>query len=51
MMRVLQVRHGGGIFVTSLDAPLLLEATGFAMPPFCPDWSPRATTKSCCANF
>src|SRR4051794_35338711 len=31
MMRVLQVRHGGGIFVTSLDAPLLLEATGFAM--------------------
>jgi DNA-binding FadR family transcriptional regulator len=31
MMRVLQVRHGGGIFVTSLDAPLLLEAVGFAM--------------------
>src|SRR6185503_9979364 len=31
MMRVLQVRHGGGIFVTSLDAPLLLEAAGFAM--------------------
>jgi GntR family transcriptional regulator, transcriptional repressor for pyruvate dehydrogenase complex len=31
MMRVVQVRHGGGIFVTSLDAPLLLEATGFAM--------------------
>src|SRR5437870_3546968 len=31
MMRVLQVRHGGGIFVTSLDAALLLEATGFAM--------------------
>lgn len=31
MMRVLQVRHGGGIFVTSLDAPLLLEASGFAM--------------------
>jgi DNA-binding FadR family transcriptional regulator len=31
MMRVLQVRHGEGIFVTSLDAPLLLEATGFAM--------------------
>jgi DNA-binding FadR family transcriptional regulator len=30
-MRVLQVRHGEGIFVTSLDAPLLLEATGFAM--------------------
>ncbi len=31
MMRVLQVRHGEGIFVTSLDAPLLLEAAGFAM--------------------
>jgi DNA-binding FadR family transcriptional regulator len=31
MMRVLQVRHGEGIFVTSLDAPLLLEATGFAL--------------------
>jgi GntR family transcriptional repressor for pyruvate dehydrogenase complex len=31
MMRVLQVRHGEGIFVTSLDAPLLLEAMGFAM--------------------
>jgi GntR family transcriptional repressor for pyruvate dehydrogenase complex len=31
MMRVVQVRHGGGIFVTSLDAPLLLEAAGFAM--------------------
>ena len=31
MMRVLQVRHGGGIFVTSLDAPLLLEAAGFAL--------------------
>src|SRR2546430_12024541 len=31
MMRVLQVRHGEGIFVTSLDAALLLEATGFAM--------------------
>jgi GntR family transcriptional repressor for pyruvate dehydrogenase complex len=31
MMRVLQVRHGEGIFVTSLDAPLLLEASGFAM--------------------
>lgn len=31
MMRVIQVRHGGGIFVTSLDAPLLLEAAGFAM--------------------
>jgi GntR family transcriptional regulator, transcriptional repressor for pyruvate dehydrogenase complex len=31
MMRVLQVRHGEGIFVTSLDAALLLEATGFAL--------------------
>src|SRR5258708_34109594 len=31
MMAVLQVGHGEGIFVTSLDAPLLLEATGFAM--------------------
>jgi GntR family transcriptional regulator, transcriptional repressor for pyruvate dehydrogenase complex len=31
MMRVLQARHGEGIFVTSLDAALLLEATGFAM--------------------
>src|SRR5215470_6658752 len=31
MMRVLQVRHGEGVFVTSLNAPLLLEATGFAM--------------------
>jgi DNA-binding FadR family transcriptional regulator len=31
MMRVLQVRHGEGIFVTSLDAALLLEAMGFAM--------------------
>jgi DNA-binding FadR family transcriptional regulator len=31
MMRVLQVRHGEGIFVTSLDAPLLLEAMGFTM--------------------
>src|SRR5229473_6782024 len=31
MMRVVQVRHGGGIFVTSLDAPLLLEAVGLAM--------------------
>jgi GntR family transcriptional repressor for pyruvate dehydrogenase complex len=31
MVRVLQVRHGEGIFVTSLDAPLLLEATGFAL--------------------
>src|SRR6266481_7279500 len=31
MMRVLQVRHGQGIFVTSLDASLLLEATGFAV--------------------
>jgi DNA-binding FadR family transcriptional regulator len=31
MMRVLEVRHGEGIFVTSLDAPLLLEAAGFAM--------------------
>jgi len=31
MMRVLQVRHGEGIFVTSLDAPLLLEASGFAL--------------------
>src|SRR5438445_12676742 len=31
MMRVLQVRHREGIFVTSLDAPLLLEATVFAM--------------------
>ena len=31
MMRVVQVRHGGGIFVTSLDAPLLLEAAGFAL--------------------
>jgi GntR family transcriptional regulator, transcriptional repressor for pyruvate dehydrogenase complex len=31
MMRVLQVRHGEGIFVTSLDAPVLLEASGFTM--------------------
>jgi DNA-binding FadR family transcriptional regulator len=31
MMRVVQVRHGDGIFVTSLEAPLLLEAAGFAM--------------------
>jgi GntR family transcriptional repressor for pyruvate dehydrogenase complex len=31
MMRVLHVRHGEGIFVTSLDAPLLLEAMGFTM--------------------
>ena len=31
MMRVLEVRHGEGIFVTSLDAPLLLEAAGFTM--------------------
>jgi DNA-binding FadR family transcriptional regulator len=31
MMRVLQVRHGEGVFVTSLNAQLLLEATGFAM--------------------
>jgi DNA-binding FadR family transcriptional regulator len=31
MMRVLQVRHGEGIFVTSLDAALLLEATGFTL--------------------
>jgi GntR family transcriptional regulator, transcriptional repressor for pyruvate dehydrogenase complex len=31
MMRVLQVRHGEGIFVTSLDAPLLLEPSGFAL--------------------
>jgi len=31
MMRVLQVRHGEGIFVTSLDAPLLLEAAGFTL--------------------
>jgi GntR family transcriptional repressor for pyruvate dehydrogenase complex len=31
MVRVLQVRHGEGIFVTSLDAQLLLEATTFAM--------------------
>ena len=31
MMRVLQVRHGEGVFVTSLNAPLLLEATSFAM--------------------
>lgn len=31
MMRVLQVRHGEGVFVTSLNAPLLLEATRFAM--------------------
>jgi GntR family transcriptional regulator, transcriptional repressor for pyruvate dehydrogenase complex len=31
MMRVVEVRHGGGIFVTSLDAALLLEATGFAL--------------------
>jgi GntR family transcriptional repressor for pyruvate dehydrogenase complex len=31
MMRVLQVRHGEGVFVTSLNAPLLLEAIGFAM--------------------
>src|ERR1700694_2500296 len=31
MMRVLMVRHGEGIFVTSLDAPLLLEAMGFTL--------------------
>jgi DNA-binding FadR family transcriptional regulator len=31
MLRVLQVRHGEGVFVTSLEAALLLEATGFAM--------------------
>jgi DNA-binding FadR family transcriptional regulator len=31
MMRVLRVRHGEGVFVTSLNAPLLLEAIGFAM--------------------
>src|SRR5258708_7064044 len=31
MMRVVQVRHGEGIFVTSLDAALLLEAAGFAL--------------------
>jgi GntR family transcriptional repressor for pyruvate dehydrogenase complex len=31
MMRVLQVRHGEGIFITTLDARLLLEAMGFAM--------------------
>jgi GntR family transcriptional regulator, transcriptional repressor for pyruvate dehydrogenase complex len=31
MMRVLHVRHGDGIFVTSLDAPLLLEAMGFVV--------------------
>ena len=31
MMRVLEVRHGEGVFVTSLNAPLLLEAMGFAM--------------------
>jgi GntR family transcriptional repressor for pyruvate dehydrogenase complex len=31
MLRVLDVRHGEGIFITSLDARLLLEVTGFAM--------------------
>jgi GntR family transcriptional regulator, transcriptional repressor for pyruvate dehydrogenase complex len=31
MLRVLDVRHGEGIFITSLNARLLLEVTGFAM--------------------
>jgi len=31
MLRVLDVRHGDGIFITSLDARSLLEVTGFAM--------------------
>jgi GntR family transcriptional repressor for pyruvate dehydrogenase complex len=31
MLRVLDVRHGDGIFITSLDASSLLEVTGFAM--------------------
>src|SRR5207237_7272067 len=31
MLRILDVRHGEGIFITSLDARLLLEVTGFAM--------------------
>jgi GntR family transcriptional regulator, transcriptional repressor for pyruvate dehydrogenase complex len=31
MLRVLDVRHGGGIFITSLEARRLLEVTGIAM--------------------
>ena len=31
MLRVLDVRHGDGIFITSLDARSLLEVTGFAI--------------------
>jgi GntR family transcriptional repressor for pyruvate dehydrogenase complex len=31
MLRVLDVRHGDGIFITSLDASSLLEVTGFAI--------------------
>lgn len=31
MMRILEVRHGDGIFITSLEARLLLEVAGFAM--------------------
>jgi DNA-binding FadR family transcriptional regulator len=31
MLRVLDVRHGDGIFITSLDAPRLLEVSSFAM--------------------
>jgi GntR family transcriptional repressor for pyruvate dehydrogenase complex len=31
MLRVLDVRHGDGIFITSLDARSLLQVTGFAM--------------------
>ncbi len=31
MLRVLDVRHGDGIFITSLDARSLLEVTGVAM--------------------
>jgi DNA-binding FadR family transcriptional regulator len=31
MLRVLDIRHGDGIFITSLDARSLLQVTGFAM--------------------
>jgi GntR family transcriptional regulator, transcriptional repressor for pyruvate dehydrogenase complex len=31
MLRVVDVRHGDGIFITSLDARILLEVTGFAI--------------------
>ncbi len=31
MLRVLDVRHGDGIFITSLDSRSLLQVTGFAM--------------------